>query len=526
MFNLSFKKKLKKILLPINRIIESFFTEIDRSKSQSNKQTPIKKKIIQLDNKIESFFDKFKKLRKFNQSKKKFYYLNNKIGITIASFIILFFSYFLIPVFYKESLIKTSLTNHILDKYDIEIQFNERVKYGLFPKPFFFSKNLDIKHNEKIIANSGYVKFYISFKNFFLSQNILPKDLIFQDTEFNFNSNNIDFFFKALNSSDKENQFIFKKSKFFYKDLNDDLLFLSKIDNFSFFYDDLNNFQKVRSNFEVFNVPFKLDILKNITNGNKNIKLSSKKIRLDIETSVEYDEGKIVGLFDLDTINKKNSFSYEINDNSLNFLSSDKNFKGDVNFKPFYLSTYLNFNYISQRKIFQNDSLLIYLLDSELLNNSNLNASITININQIDKFEYLKNFVSKINLGEGRIIMKDFKTLWNESVLINSNEIEFLNDIDDKKLVGEITFNFEDIEKFFRYFQIKRNYRDVFDKIRLDFVYDLTLDRLTINNLKIDNKSFQKIDKFINQYNKSKNNLFNKVTIRNFIKEFFQVYAG
>ena len=43
MFNLSFKKKLKKILLPINKIIESFFTEIDRSKSQSNKQTSLNK---------------------------------------------------------------------------------------------------------------------------------------------------------------------------------------------------------------------------------------------------------------------------------------------------------------------------------------------------------------------------------------------------------------------------------------------------------------------------------------------------
>ena len=161
-----------------------------------------------------------------------------------------------------------------------------------------------------------------------------------------------------------------------------------------------------------------------------------------------------------------------------------------------------------------------------MLNNPNLNASIKININQIDKFEYLKNFVSKINLGDGRITMKDFKTLWNESVFIRSNEIEFLNDIDGKKLVGEVTFNFEDIEKFFRYFQIKRNYRDVFEKIRLDFVYDLTLDKLTMNNLKIDNKSFEKIDKFINQYNKSESNLLNKVTIRNFIKEFFQVYAG
>ena len=57
-------------------------------------------------------------------------------------------------------------------------------------------------------------------------------------------------------------------------------------------------------------------------------------------------------------------------------------------------------------------------------------------------------------------------------------------------------------------------------------MYDLTLDKLIMNNLRIDNKSFEKIDKFLNQYNESKNNAFNKVTIRNFIKKFFLVYAG
>ena len=396
----------------------------------------------------------------------------------------------------------------------------------MFPKPFFYTKNLDIKYNNKVLANSGYVKFYISFNNFFLSENILSKNLIFQDTEFNINSNNISFFLKALNSPDKENQFIFKKSKFFYKDQNEDLLFLSKIDNFSFFYDDVNDLQKLKSNFEVFNIPFKLDITKNILDKNKNIKLSSKKIRLDIETSVEYDEDKISGFFDIASINKKNLFRYVIEDNSLNFLSLEKDFKGEVNFKPFYFSTDLNFNYISQKKIFQSESLLIDLLDSELLNNPNLNASINIKIDKIDKFEYLQDFVSKIHLGDGRILMKSFNTQWNNSVLIKSNEIEFLNDIEGKKLVGEIIFNFEDIEKFFRYFQIKRNYRDVFETIKLDFVYDLTLDKLIINNLRIDDKSLKKIDKFINQYNKSEINTFNKVTIRNFIKEFFIVYAG
>ena len=527
MFNSSFyKKKIKKLLLPINKIIESFFTEIEKSKSQSFRQTPFKKKITQLDGRIESFFDKLKKFRKFNHSKKKFYYLDNKIAISIASLVILFFSYFLIPVFYKEDKIKTSLTNQILDRYDIKVEFNEKIKYGIFPKPFFYTKNLDIKHDEKVIANSDYVKFYISFKNFFLSENISTKDLVFNDTEFNINSKNINFFLKALNSSDKENQFIFKKSKFFYKDQNDDLLFLSKIKNFSFFYDEVNTFQKVKTNFEVFNIPFKLDISKNVVNENKNIKLSSKKIRLDIETSIDYSENQISGFFDITSINKRNLFTYAIKNNSLNFLSSEKDFRGEVSFKPFYFSTDLNFNFVSQKKIFQSESLLIDLLDSELLNNPNLNASVNIKINKIDKFENLKDFFSKIHLGEGRILMKNFNTYWNDSVIIKSNEIEFLNDVDGKKLVGEIIFNFEDIEKFFRHFQIKRNYRDVFETIKLDFVYDFTIDKITMNNFRIDDKSFQKIDKFLDKYNKNENNSFNKFTIRKFVKEFFKVYAG
>ena len=521
MFNFN-KKKFRKILSPINTLLDNFFGNF----KSSNKHAPIKKKFDYLDNKIENFFDKIRNIKKYNQSKKKFFYLDNKLAITAASLILLFFSYFLIPAFYKEDNIKKSLIDQISNRYDIKIEFNEKVKYGVFPKPFFYTNNLNIKYKENVIANAGYVKFYISFNNFFLSENILPKDLVFQDTEFNINSKNIDFFLKALNSSDKENQFIFKRSKFFYKDQNDDLLFLSKINNFSFFYDDVNAFQKVKSNFEVFNIPFKLEISKNIINENKNVRLSSKKIRLDIETSIEYDGEKISGLFDIDSINKRNFFTYVIKDNTLNFLSSEKDFKGEVNFKPFYFSTDLNFNYVSQKKIFQSESLLIDLLDSELLNNPNLNASINIKINKIDKFEYLQDFFSKIHLGEGRILMKNFYTQWNEAVLIKSNEIEFLNDIDGKKLVGEIIFNFEDIEKFFRYFQIKRNYRDVFETIRFDFVYDLNLDKLTMNNLRIDNRSIKKIDKFLNQYNKSENNLFNKVTIRNFIKKFFQVYAG
>ena len=107
-----------------------------------------------------------------------------------------------------------------------------------------------------------------------------------------------------------------------------------------------------------------------------------------------------------------------------------------------------------------------------------------------------------------------------------SKDIEFLNEKNEKKLVGEIIFDFNDVEKFFRYFQIKRNYRNVFNQIKTDFVYDFNENKIYLNNLVVDGKLNKKINSFIEDYNKDKKNLFNKLTFRNFVKDFFKIYAG
>ena len=340
------------------------------------------------------------------------------------------------------------------------------------------------------------------------------------------NLDNFNFFEKSLNSFEKKEKVIFKKSKLFFKDKKEDLLFLSKINNFNFFYDDINQLQKVNLNFEIFNIPFNLDINKNNNTKKKIFKLNSKKIRFNIECTINHEPSKTRGIFDLKLINKENIFNYSIKDNVLTFMSIDENFKGNLNFKPFYFSTNLKFDYINQKKIFRNDSLLIDLLDSELLNNSNLNASINVDVGKIDKFEYLKDLILNIKLDDGRIFINNLNAKWNDSVSIKSSDVEFMNDQDGKKLVGEIIFIFEDVEKFFRYFQIKRNYRNVFEEIKLDFIYDFTLNKFTLNNLKIDNKSYKNLTNFLEQYNQKNKNLINKVTLRNFVKEFFQIYAG
>ena len=236
MFNSNFyKKKLRRIIISINKILDSFFAELSRSKSQSSKQTPFKKKFIYIDHKIESFFDKFKNLKKYNHSKKKIYYVNSKFGIAVSLTIILFFTYFFIPSFYNKNEVKEFLVNQVSNKYDIEIKFNEKIKYGLFPKPFFYTKNLDIKYDDKVFANSDYVKFNITFKNFFSFKTLEVKDLVFKNNEFNINANNKGFFQKTLNDYKNKEKITFIKSKSFFTDKNENLLFLSKVKNLIFF---------------------------------------------------------------------------------------------------------------------------------------------------------------------------------------------------------------------------------------------------------------------------------------------------
>ena len=89
-----------------------------------------------------------------------------------------------------------------------------------------------------------------------------------------------------------------------------------------------------------------------------------------------------------------------------------------------------------------------------MLNNPNLSAIINIFIKKIDKFEYLEDYSLKLEFDDGRIFINDLDTKWNKSVSIISNDIEFINNEDGKRLIGEILFNFEDIERFFRYFKI------------------------------------------------------------------------
>jgi hypothetical protein len=108
--------------------------------------------------------------------------------------------------------------------------------------------------------------------------------------------------------------------------------------------------------------------------------------------------------------------------------------------------------------------------------------------------------------------------------LIQINDTQLLNDFNKVNLIGSIVFDFIDLDKFYRYYQINKNHRNKIKKIKFDFFLNLDEKKMQINNAKIDNFSNNQIDSFLDNLNSQKKNFFNKVIFRNFVKNFFEYY--
>ena len=91
-------------------------------------------------------------------------------------------------------------------------------------------------------------------------------------------------------------------------------------------------------------------------------------------------------------------------------------------------------------------------------------------------------------------------------------------------LIGSIDFDFTNLDKFYRYYQINEKYRDQIKKIKFDFFLNLNEKHIQINNAKIDNLLNNQINDFLDNLNTQRKDFFNRVIFRNFVKDFFENY--
>ncbi len=486
-------KKFNKLLISINKLIESFF--------------------INLDNFIKS-------LKKKNSISEK---INNRVFVSFGILVILVLFYFLIPSFYDKNLVKIKLENQIKNKYNLKVNFLDNVSYAIFPKPHFYANDLNIFQGNDFLINSKNVKIYISPKNFFNSEKLKIENIIFQKNEFNIKNRNLSFFKKLLNSNKSEHNINFKDSIIFFKDNFEDVLFLINLKDLILYYD-LENQNQLKSKFEIFNLPFMFDLNHNENDSLVTSILKSKKIRLNIENDFKYSDKKINGNLNFQVINKVKSLTYNIENNYVSFKSNDESLNGKIDIKPFFLSLSLNLDSINTKRIFNEKSILVNLIRSEIFNNQSINAEVKIILKKLRNYNFFENIFVRIFFEEGYITIKDLSSDWNDSVKINIFETQLLNEGDKLSLVGSVSFNFSNLDKFYRYYQISSKYRKKIKKIESNFVLDINEKKFEMSNIKIDNITNDNLNNFVEIYNSQSKNFLNKVIFRNFVKSFFENY--
>ena len=486
----------------------------------------IKKQILSINDLIESSFNKLKYFIK--NYRKILFNKDNRLVLVVGIVVILTLSYLLIPTLFDKGVIETKIKNQIYKKYNVDIKFNEKINYGLLPKPHFSTKNVSILRNKKEIGSTKKLTAYISLNQLISIKKIDIKNLVFNKTDFNIYFDDLVFFENLLKTEPNENKIFFKKSNIFFKNKNEEILFINKINNSEFYYDPKKLQNILLSKNEIFNIPYKLTIRNDKFNKTFYTISNFNKIKLRINSENSYDKEIIEGFFDILFVNKKTSVNYKLKKDSLIFSSeNNKNFyDGVIDFKPFYFSANFNYEGLSTKNLFREDSILIDLINSEILNNKNFSANLNLNVKKITNINELKNISLKVSIEEGNIKFSDSKLMWKDDVQISLIESLLTLDDDGINLIGSLLLNFKDINDFYSSFQIERKNRKDVKQVKIDFVYNLDTKSFRFDNSKIDNIQNDDVEEFLNRFNSKTNREFNKITFKNFISNFFDVYAG
>ncbi len=487
----------------------------------------LKKQFLSINDLIESYFDNFRsfiitlKKNKINK--------DNKVILVIGTLIILTLGYFLLPTIYDRNILESQIKNQLLEKFDIKIQFKEKISYGLLPRPHFNSKNLTILKDDEEIAKIKNFKVFINFDKFLSINKVKVKNVVFRKADFNINKDDFSFFKKLLFLDKIDDKISFQESNIFF--LNKDkseMLFINKIKSSDYFYDEKKFENVMSSKNEIFNIPYKVIFENNQKNKNLVTKFNSRKIRLNVKNEIDYSDKNNNGILDITFINKSTSIDYNIEKGFIEFSSANKkdNYKGQIDFKPFYLKASFNYNQLNPKNFVNHNSVFFEIIKSQLLNNKNLNLDIDLNINKLTNINHLNNLILKIGIQEGDIILSNSNLMWKEDLKISLRET-FLNyDDNGVRLIGKMNLDYKDINSFYRSFQVNKKDRKDIKQIEMDFVYGLTSKNVSFDNVKIDNSSNKNLEKFINKFNSKNSKLNNKVVFKNFISNFFNAYDG
>tara|TARA_B110000196_G_scaffold318681_1_gene334641 strand:+ start:685 stop:2208 length:1524 start_codon:yes stop_codon:yes gene_type:complete len=484
-------------------------------------------------------------LKKTNKSKNKsfnkirFKISNfNKYLITLISILFVYLFYLTLPSLYNKTWVQNTIEKKLLNEFKINFSISSQISYEILPSPHFTIKNVKIidgaLNNPKELAEIRNLKIYISQKNIFNKNKLEIKSILIDDANFLLQENNFDFFSKFLNKKFLKKKINITNSNIFFKNFNEETIFITKISKLSLFYDDLKLINQILLQSEVFNIPFKLNMEKDLNKKNI-IRVHSEKLKLKFQNQSIKDNNIINGLNELSFLNKKLISKYELKDNILSFTSVNSqwpnnkiDYNGKLNFQPFNLNLEINLEKVYLMKLLNSDSIFFELIKSKKLFHDNLTSTIIFNSPNILDNKILNELKINFKIVNGEISLDHSYILSKAIGLLKLSNSKLI--LDDDNLVFNSNFNLsiKNSKSFFFFFQTPKKIRKQIKNISFNLNFAFLNNELEVNSFKIDGLELnQEIKEILSTFNETKNNqIDNLIMFKSLINKIFAAYDG
>ena len=463
----------------------------------------------------------------------------NKVLIFLITLLFCYFFYLTIPNLYDKLWVQKIIEKKLKKEFNINFNLSSDITYVILPSPHFIMKDViildnKIKKNEKI-ADVKILKVFINQKNLFKKENLSIKKIALEESNFLFNQKNFKYLPKFINRKLSEKKIEIKKSNFFFKNqTNEDILSITKLLKVKIFYDEEKSLNIINLDGEIFNIPFTAKFKNDFENLNLKSEIESKKIKLNFENTQNNKNEVKTGLSDISLFNAKLIHEYKIekksfilkSNNSI-LLNNNISYNGEINFKPFFFFLNVDLNKIDLFKLFNQDSIFIELLKSEIFYNDNLNLLISLKSSKIAKIKIFENLLLNFKIEQGIIDFNESKIKLNKIGNIELSQSNLFFNEGELELNGELIFKINNQDKFYQYFQTKKKSRKKINNIKINFNYNVQKNIFEFNNIFIDNKKTSiEIENFLTNYNLEKKSFKNFIEIKNFTNRVLDNYDG
>ncbi len=478
---------------------------------------------------INSLLQKY--LNRLNRINLSYIVKSNKVLLVFVSLFILFFTYISIPHVYNRGDIQKELESQFLGKYGLNLITKTNYKYKFFPRPHFILENSYVEENKTKISNIKKLKIFVSLNNLFSLKKMKIYEVELYNANFYFDIKNYNFFIKLLNKNFSKSTFKIKDSNVFYRNLENEVLFINKIKNLKFYFDphDLQNI--LTSENEVFNVPYSF---KMYIDKEKKIysKINLNFLKLQIESELDH-YGKIKkGTTNFTYNQKKSTANYKISKNLFDLKFFDKlndssfNYEVVANFKPFFAKINGKTDQVDLSYLFKTNSAFVQMIKTQIFNHKNLNINMDINANKINKYKNFKNIILNSKIKEGLIDIDNTKFSWKDDIIFKlSNTLIYSQDnklILDGKLIIEII----DTNEIYKYMLTPKNNRYKINQIELNINYIFDDKIMNLNNIMINNQKQKKVDVILKNLIFKGDNIQDKIYMKNIFNKALKAYEG